>query len=56
MSNADKQEDEVGLINPEEKPVENEPSIDDKHCFPYVDFAISLGRRFNGSFLFILIV
>jgi hypothetical protein len=29
---------------------------DKKHCFPYVDFTISLLRRFDSSFLFALIM
>ena len=35
---------------------EDPPAEDDKHCFPYVDFTISLLRRFDGSFLFALIM
>jgi len=52
---ADVPDEMMGLINPEEKPVEDPPK-EEKHCFPYYDFALSLGRRFDGSFLFILIV
>ena len=35
----------------------NDPDVDDdKHCFPYYDFIRSLYRRFNGSFVSILLI
>jgi hypothetical protein len=57
----------MGLINNDEPKMEGEkPPIpppvvaadapEDKHCFPYYDFSVSLGRRFDKSFLFILLV
>lgn len=53
-------EDMMGLINPDDKeqiePVVPVDEADDKHCFPYYDFGRSLGRRFDKSFLLVLIL
>lgn len=35
---------------------QGQPPPEKKHWFPYVDFTKSLIRRFEGSFLFILVV
>ena len=59
----------MGLINPDEMMAAEKqemmmqksakPALDDgedNHCFPYYDFTRSLIKRFDGSFLFILVL
>jgi hypothetical protein len=55
MGSNEKQEENSNLIleggsNDLDKPE------DDKHCFPYYDFTISVFKRFNNSFVWILML
>ena len=50
------EEDDKLIGNKDDKADSPDGGDDDSHCFPYYDFIASVFRRFNGSFVAILMI
>jgi len=51
-----RREEEESLMKSKKDKDQDPDDPDDSHCFPYYDFFRSLYRRFEGSFVTILII